>query len=272
MFLVEGVHLDDGTIGSAVVIRTHHAIADGVRLTQVMLSMCDSDQASVEAVVSRRGAVGSPSWLPIPLPAPIGRGIETVVESAFDSAADSIRTVGGGLVDVVNAAGSATVGVAGAMATAVAGSVSRVVADPIGTAAELPSKLAATPGAGLDVVRSTAGAVRDGLQMVAHPGQLANAVRLLGSKDNRVVNDVASVTKLVLSDSPDTVWTGELGIGKTIAWSTPISLADVKAISRKGQTTADMANGPVSRISPFPETIALLEKLGSKNNHKCQSC
>ena len=47
---------------------------------------------------------------------------------------------------------------------------------------------------------------------------------------------------------------------------------DVKAVSRKGQTTADMANGPVSRISPFPETIKLLEKLGSKNNHKCQSC
>jgi ankyrin repeat protein len=48
--------------------------------------------------------------------------------------------------------------------------------------------------------------------------------------------------------------------------------ADVKAVSRKGQTTADMANGPIERVSPFPETIALLEKLGAKNNHKCVSC
>jgi ankyrin repeat protein len=48
--------------------------------------------------------------------------------------------------------------------------------------------------------------------------------------------------------------------------------ADVKAVSRRGQTTADMANGPVSRISPYPDTIALLESLGSKNNHKCASC
>ena len=48
--------------------------------------------------------------------------------------------------------------------------------------------------------------------------------------------------------------------------------ADVKAVSRRGQTTADMANSPVSRISPYPETIALLERLGSKNNHKCASC
>lgn len=48
--------------------------------------------------------------------------------------------------------------------------------------------------------------------------------------------------------------------------------ADVTAVSRRGQTTADMANGPQQRISPFPETIALLEKLGSKNNHRCMSC
>ena len=47
---------------------------------------------------------------------------------------------------------------------------------------------------------------------------------------------------------------------------------DVTAVSRKGQTTVDMANGPVQRVSPFPETIALLEKLGAKNSHRCRSC
>jgi ankyrin repeat protein len=48
--------------------------------------------------------------------------------------------------------------------------------------------------------------------------------------------------------------------------------ADVTAVSRRGQTTADMANGPYQRTSPYPETIALLESLGSKNNHKCVGC
>lgn len=48
--------------------------------------------------------------------------------------------------------------------------------------------------------------------------------------------------------------------------------ADPLAVSRRGQTTVDMANGPVSRISPFPETIKLLESLGAKNNNRCQSC
>jgi uncharacterized protein len=48
--------------------------------------------------------------------------------------------------------------------------------------------------------------------------------------------------------------------------------ADVMAVSREGRTVADMANGPVQRIQPWPEALALLEKLGSKNNHKCVSC
>jgi hypothetical protein len=48
--------------------------------------------------------------------------------------------------------------------------------------------------------------------------------------------------------------------------------ADVTAVARSGQTVADMANGPVQRVSPFPATVALLEKLGSKNSHKCVSC
>jgi ankyrin repeat protein len=48
--------------------------------------------------------------------------------------------------------------------------------------------------------------------------------------------------------------------------------ADVTLVSRRGQTTVDMANGPQQRVQPFPETITLLESLGAKNNHKCQSC
>ncbi len=48
--------------------------------------------------------------------------------------------------------------------------------------------------------------------------------------------------------------------------------ANVMAVARSGQTTVDMANGPIQRLQPFPETIALLEGLGAKNNHKCVSC
>ena len=48
--------------------------------------------------------------------------------------------------------------------------------------------------------------------------------------------------------------------------------ADVTLVSRRGQTTVDMANSPVQRITPFPSTIALLEGLGAKNNYNCVIC
>ncbi len=48
--------------------------------------------------------------------------------------------------------------------------------------------------------------------------------------------------------------------------------ANIMAVSREGRTTVDMANAPVQRVEPFPETIALLEGMGAKNNHKCVSC
>lgn len=48
--------------------------------------------------------------------------------------------------------------------------------------------------------------------------------------------------------------------------------ADVMRVNREGNTTVDMANGPVQRTQPYPETIKLLEKLGAKNNHKCITC
>ena len=48
--------------------------------------------------------------------------------------------------------------------------------------------------------------------------------------------------------------------------------ADVMAVNRAGQTTVDMANSPEQRTQPFPDTIALLEGLGAKNNHNCRAC
>ena len=47
---------------------------------------------------------------------------------------------------------------------------------------------------------------------------------------------------------------------------------DVTVVSRRGQSTADMANAPVSRLSPIPETIALHVSLGAVHNDNCVSC
>lgn len=48
--------------------------------------------------------------------------------------------------------------------------------------------------------------------------------------------------------------------------------ARVDIVANNGQTTADMANGPRQRVQPFPETVAVLVQLGSKNSNNCVSC
>ena len=48
--------------------------------------------------------------------------------------------------------------------------------------------------------------------------------------------------------------------------------ADVMAVDRLGETTADQANGPVQRAQLHPETVKLLESFGAKNNHNCWAC
>jgi uncharacterized protein len=48
--------------------------------------------------------------------------------------------------------------------------------------------------------------------------------------------------------------------------------ANPTLVARSGQTTVDMANGPIQRTSPYLDTIKLLEGMGAKNNHRCVSC
>ena len=47
--------------------------------------------------------------------------------------------------------------------------------------------------------------------------------------------------------------------------------AKVDVKSKAGDSAADMANGPWRFGLPHPETVALLEKLGSPNSHNCRS-
>jgi ankyrin repeat protein len=47
--------------------------------------------------------------------------------------------------------------------------------------------------------------------------------------------------------------------------------AKVDFKTKKGDTIADMANGPFQHSIPHAETVALLEKLGSANSHNCRS-
>lgn len=47
--------------------------------------------------------------------------------------------------------------------------------------------------------------------------------------------------------------------------------AKIDARSKAGDSPADMANGPTRFGQPHPDTVTLLEKLGSPNSHNCRS-
>jgi len=80
--LVEQVTLDDGSSGSALVCRFHHAMADGVRLTQVMLSLCDTTDPHVAAKVAR--STGDLT------PVSVATGMVGALREAFSDAARAL--------------------------------------------------------------------------------------------------------------------------------------------------------------------------------------
>ena len=116
--LVHPLRLDDDVEAAAVVTRFHHAIADGVRLTQVMLSMLRDDRASAPSPVTEsrfaRGGADAPST-----PAPGRRG--------------PVRSGLHGMAGLVRAAGRA------------AGPFVEAAVDPVGTLASIPRAAIAVP-------------------------------------------------------------------------------------------------------------------------------
>jgi diacylglycerol O-acyltransferase len=174
MTLVEGVTLDDGTTGSALVCRFHHAMADGVRLTQVMLSLCDTTDPHVAAMVAR------------PTPSGGALGIASgIAGAAGEALADVARAVTRGATALVK---------------------------------DTRQALESTWEIGGEIVRS--------------PGRLVDAFEAMGL-DNRFANTTGSLAKLALRGSTtQTVWSGTPGVHKAVAWSSPQSLDEVKAIGQ----------------------------------------
>ena len=202
MFLIENVVFADGTHGAAVMARFHHAIADGVRLVQVALEMCDLNEA--------------------PPPPKVGKKLRrSTTPTAI--AGSALRTVGRGMADV---AASTAESAAGAFAGAV---------DTAQAAAFGDFDVA------LDRVSSATGSVASRARtLLRNPERVVDIAEVISGEDNRVVNDVASVGKLALAmPSVRTVWSGTPGVEKGASFAPPIDLNEVKDIGRATATTVN---------------------------------
>ncbi len=208
MSLIDGLTFPDGTPGAAVMSRFHHAIADGIRLVQVALGMCDLQDS--------------------PPPSSVGRKLRRST-TASAIAASTARNVSGGVLDIgLSAAETMVDSFAGIVDTAQAAA-----------ARDFDHVLDRVTSVGERVFRT-------GSSVVRYPERIMDVTRLLSSPENRVVNDVATVGKLALATASSlagggtrTVWTGSPGVGKGANWASLVPLDHVKEIRRATATTVN---------------------------------
>ncbi len=202
IFLIDNVTFPQGEHGAVVMGRFHHAIADGVRLVQVTLGLCDQAETSD--------------------PTRVGKKLRRSTTPA-SIAASATKTVGRGVADVARTSLE---------------SVSSVVGEASSTARTAVS--GDVTGAAAKAVADSGNLFRQGLAMLRNPERVTDLARLVSSPDNRVVNDVASVGKLALAGSSvDTVWTGVPGVEKGASWAPVFPLSHVKEIRRATGTTVN---------------------------------
>lgn len=206
--------------GSAVLSRTHHAIADGIRMVQLGMSLFDATPDG--------GAILHPSvTLNTTRPATPGRPLAERARAEFGAVADDVLeltsgvrgAIGHALEDpgaVVRAGLEAIGGVVGGAA----GVAGRSITNPIGT----------IHGAAVSTAARLQRAVRPQL-----PGE-GPLIDLLSSSPG----DIDFARKLLLGTRNDpTIWTGSVGTRKVVAWSEPLPLASVKEVARRHDATVN---------------------------------
>ncbi len=202
IYLIDNATFRDGSPGAAVMGRFHHAIADGVRLVQVTLGLCDQAETATPTKVGKTLRKSTtPTAIAASATTNVGRSIADVART---SAGTVVGAVGETLQTVRTAA---TGDIAGAAAQAAAGSTDLF---------------------------------RQGLSVIRNPERISDLARLTSSSDNRVVNDLASVSKLALAGtSVSTVWSGVPGVEKGASFAPVFSLAHVKEIRKQTGTTVN---------------------------------
>lgn len=208
--------IDEYLEGSAIVTRTHHAIADGVRMVELALTLFD---ASAEG-----GQV-----LPPAVKQHAARASSTEVEHVGRRR----QLLGAGRMAV--GAGRGALSLAGRSARTLAGRVPGAVSE-VGKLARVS---AANPlGAGHGLITESAQVASDAL----HAGQVSMQAVLPGGGVIDVLaaapSELDTARKLVLGTRNDpTLWTGTPGTSKGVAWAAPLPLAEVRSVAKANGAT-----------------------------------
>lgn len=195
--------------GSAIVTRAHHAIADGVRMVELAMSLFD----------------GSPDGAPVPSP-----GVTTHAAKGRAQVEEPTTRLASRDAGMKELAGGARRG-----ARELAGRVPGMARN----AARLARASVLNPvGAGHGFITEGAHAANDAwhslatsMQAVLPGGGVVNVLAAAPS-------DLDVARKLVLGTRNDpTLWTGHPGTSKGVAWAEPLPLADVRAVAKANGAT-----------------------------------
>jgi diacylglycerol O-acyltransferase len=220
--------------GSAMILRTHHAVADGMRMVELAMSLFDASAAG--------GPIRGPGILqhgahPRPPGQPMRERLRTAAASAAAQASATTQRARSlldeTLSDPFGRATNMAAGIVGA-----GGELPRI----LGRAADFGRLALQNPvGAGHTITASVGATVSDVAESVrstvraAVPGSGA-----LVDVFSAAPGDVDTVRKLLIGTRNDsTLWTGTAGHDKGVAWSEPVSLAKVKAVAEANRCTVN---------------------------------
>ena len=198
--------------GSALILRSHHALADGMRMVQLAMSLFDASPqggAILGPAVAQYGVQSDSS------PAPVSRRLRSTAAEAATVA----RTAGRWLAEVPNGrtADPRRPGWSAARLSRFA------LRNPLGALHSLLHGLRRAAARRVAALRRAlpSGGILAGV-LAATPG------------------DIDTVRKFVLGTRNDvTIWTGPASGSKGVAWSPPLSLSAVKAVAKAYRCTVN---------------------------------
>jgi diacylglycerol O-acyltransferase len=224
--------------GSAMILRTHHAIADGMRMVELAMSLFDASPEGGPILapgVTQHAAHPTEPGKPLPerLRSSAAKSARQVADAASDAASRLGETASDPFGTAVSVTGTVVSGMvdAAAKVPAVVGGMldfgKLALVNPVGAGHTLITSVWATASGAAGSVESS---VR---QALPGGGPLVDVF-------SAAPGDVDTVRKLLLGTRNDTtMWTGEAGDDKGVAWSEPLPLADVKAVAKANGATVN---------------------------------
>ncbi len=204
--------------GSALVTRSHHAIADGMRMVQLSMSLFDATPeggAILAPAVHHYGAdVAAPR-----------SSVAERARSALGAFGGQVSGTGSAAVTAGEEAISLTWRVPAAVVNAAGGVSGEVLTNPVGA---VHGWITASWAAVNEVVAEAASRV----------GSVLGGSGPLVDLFSGAPGDVDTVRKLMLGTRNDsTIWTGTATSEKAVAWSEPLPLDEVKEVAHSEGTT-----------------------------------